>query len=75
MRKFSYISILMMVFMVVASQTGWADEATLDTGDNAWILTSSALVLLMIPGRKWGSLSNRPVGPTFRVPMTSAPTY
>ncbi len=50
MRKFSYISILMMVFMVAASQTGWADEATLDTGDNAWILTSSALVLLMTPG-------------------------
>ena len=50
MRKFSYISVLMLVFMVVASQTGWADDATLDTGDNAWILTCSALVLLMTPG-------------------------
>jgi Amt family ammonium transporter len=50
MRKFSYISILMFAFMVVLSQTGWADDATLDTGDNAWILTCSALVLLMTPG-------------------------
>ncbi|MHC4270247.1 MAG: ammonium transporter, partial [Planctomycetota bacterium] len=50
MRKFSYISILMFAFIVVLSQTGWADDATLDTGDNAWILTCSALVLLMTPG-------------------------
>ncbi len=29
----------------------WANEATIDTGDTAWMLTSSALVLLMtVPG-------------------------
>ena len=49
MRKFSYIFILMFVLMIVSSQMAWADDA-LDTGDNAWILTCSALVLLMTPG-------------------------
>lgn len=50
MRKFSYIFILMFILMIFSSQMAWADEATLDTGNNAWILTASALVLLMTPG-------------------------
>ncbi|MFQ5688089.1 MAG: ammonium transporter [Candidatus Scalindua sp.] len=50
MRKFSYVFIMMFVLMMVSSQMAWADEATLDTGDNSWMLTSSALVLLMTPG-------------------------
>lgn len=50
MRKFSNIFILMFILMIFSSQMAWADEATLDTGDNAWILTASALVLLMTPG-------------------------
>jgi Amt family ammonium transporter len=49
MKKFSYLFILMFILMMVASSTAWADDA-LDTGDNAWILTASALVLLMTPG-------------------------
>ncbi len=49
MRKFSYIFILMFVLMIVSSQMAWAEDVV-DTGDNAWILTSSALVLLMTPG-------------------------
>jgi Amt family ammonium transporter len=49
MRKFSYIFILMFVLMLVSSQMAWAEDVV-DTGDNAWILTSSALVLLMTPG-------------------------
>src|SRR3989338_1119743 len=50
MRKFSYVFILMFILMIMSSQMAWADEVTLDTGDNAWILTASALVLLMTPG-------------------------
>jgi len=49
MKKFSYLFILMFILMMVASSTAWAEDA-LDTGDNAWILTASALVLLMTPG-------------------------
>ena len=49
MRKFSYIFVLMFVLMIDSSQMAWADDA-LDTGDNAWILTCSAPVLLMTPG-------------------------
>ena len=49
MRKFSYIFILMFVLMLVMSKMAWAEDVV-DTGDNAWILTCSALVLLMTPG-------------------------
>ncbi len=49
MRKFSYISFLMFLFMAISSSVAWADD-TLDTGNNAWMLVSSALVLLMTPG-------------------------
>ncbi len=49
MRRINYIFILMFVLMAISSQTAWAQDG-LDTGDNAWILTSSALVLLMTPG-------------------------
>ena len=50
MRKIGYITILISVFMVITSSMAWAGEGTLDKGDNAWILTSAALVLLMTPG-------------------------
>jgi Amt family ammonium transporter len=49
MKKFSYLFILMFILMMIASSTAWAEDA-IDTGDNAWILTASALVLLMTPG-------------------------
>jgi hypothetical protein len=49
MRKFSYIFILMFVLMLFMSKMAWAEDVV-DTGDNAWILTCSALVLLMTPG-------------------------
>ena len=49
MSRISYVFILMFVLMAISSQTAWAQDG-LDTGDNAWILTSSALVLLMTPG-------------------------
>jgi Amt family ammonium transporter len=35
--------------MLVMSKMAWAEDVV-DTGDNAWILTCSALVLLMTPG-------------------------
>ncbi len=49
MRKISYISFLMFLFVAISSSVAWADD-TIDTGNNAWMLTSSALVLLMTPG-------------------------
>ena len=49
MSRISYVFILMFVLMAISSQTAWAQDG-LDSGDNAWILTSSALVLLMTPG-------------------------
>ena len=52
MKKFNLLlklSLVMMVFSILP-QTAVA-ETTLDTGDTAWILTSTALVLFMtIPG-------------------------
>jgi ammonium transporter, Amt family len=50
MKKFGYISILIFTLLVIKSSLVWAGEDALDTGDNAWILTASALVLLMTPG-------------------------
>ncbi|MFQ5963934.1 MAG: ammonium transporter [Candidatus Scalinduaceae bacterium] len=50
MKKIGYLTILIFVFMVTTSSMAWANEGTLDKGDNAWILASAALVLLMTPG-------------------------
>lgn len=51
MRKFSYLSVFVFVMMMLTSSLVLADEApTIDRGDNAWMLTASALVLLMTPG-------------------------
>jgi ammonium transporter, Amt family len=43
---------LLMVIMIFAGMTGLyaSDRAVIDTGATAWMLTSTALVLLMIPG-------------------------
>ena len=49
MKKFSYMFVIVFVLMMIVSSSAWADDA-LDTGDNAWILVCSALVLLMTPG-------------------------
>jgi ammonium transporter, Amt family len=39
------------IFIIALSGASWAaDEAVIDTGATAWMLTSTALVLLMIPG-------------------------
>ncbi|MCP5007018.1 MAG: ammonium transporter [Planctomycetes bacterium] len=54
MRKVRYISFLMFLFMAISSSAAWADDTleigNLDTGNNAWMLMSAALVLLMTPG-------------------------
>ena len=50
MRKFGYLTILVYILMTISSSVAWAEEGTIDTGDNAWILASAALVLLMTPG-------------------------
>ncbi len=50
MKKFSYFSILVFMLLMVGSSVAWAGEDTLDTGDNAWMLMSCALVIFMTPG-------------------------
>src|SRR4026208_1133700 len=35
---------------LVNKTTGYLEPCPIDTGDNAWMLTSSALVLMMTPG-------------------------
>ena len=41
---------LSLVLMMIASSVVWAGDDVLDTGNNAWILMSASLVLLMSPG-------------------------
>lgn len=49
-KKFSASLLLVMAAMLVHG-TGWAAEAVVtDTGTTSWMLTSTALVLLMVPG-------------------------
>ena len=40
---------LMTLFMVLGLSSVWAQEG-IDSGTTAWMLTSTALVLLMVPG-------------------------
>lgn len=50
LKKFSASLLLVMAAMMVHG-TGWAAEAVVtDTGTTSWMLTSTALVLLMVPG-------------------------
>ncbi len=42
--------ILISLAVLLTSFSAFADEATVDTGDTAWLLVSSAFVLLMLPG-------------------------
>ncbi|MEW6192462.1 MAG: ammonium transporter [Bacillota bacterium] len=49
MKRLRLTGILLLVFLSVCS-TAWAADAAVDTGDTAWILTASALVMLMTPG-------------------------
>ena len=41
---------LFFAFALLAAKLGFADEVKIDTGVTAWMLTSTALVLLMVPG-------------------------
>jgi ammonium transporter, Amt family len=51
MLKKSSASLLLIMAAMMVHSTGWAaDAVTTDTGTTAWMLTSTALVLLMIPG-------------------------
>lgn len=49
MKRLRLTGILLLVFLSVCS-TAWAADAAVDTGETAWILTASALVMLMTPG-------------------------
>src|SRR5210317_190287 len=48
MEKKTVFTVLALAFMPAAMAAG--DGSTVDTGITAWMLTSTALVLLMIPG-------------------------
>ncbi|MGR3317237.1 MAG: ammonium transporter [Candidatus Anammoxibacter sp.] len=50
MRRFSFLSIFIFAMIMIASPLVWADDGGMNSGDNAWMLMSSALVLLMTPG-------------------------
>lgn len=51
MKRFGYLTFLVFITMLISSPWVWAGDApTLDRGDNAWMLASSALVLFMTPG-------------------------
>ena len=44
-------SVLLLMAAMLVHRTGWAAEAVVtDTGTTSWMLTSTALVLLMVPG-------------------------
>ena len=52
LRKISGCAFVFMIGTIVSISTAWADasQAQVDTGTTAWMLTSTTLVLLMIPG-------------------------
>ena len=51
MRRFSFFSVMLFVLITISAKVVFADEAVaIDSGDNAWMLVSCALVLLMTPG-------------------------
>ena len=51
MRHFSRLVSILAILVGAAADPALAQEAALDTGDTAWMLTSTALVLMMtIPG-------------------------
>jgi Amt family ammonium transporter len=41
---------LLLIFLLISTPSIAADGATIDTGTTAWMLVSTALVLLMVPG-------------------------
>ncbi|MCF8382309.1 MAG: ammonium transporter [Chlorobium sp.] len=50
MKKFSY-PLLLLAAAMMSSGTAWgAEEVVTDSGTTSWMLTSTALVLLMVPG-------------------------
>jgi Amt family ammonium transporter len=41
---------ILIIMIAALANPAYAQEATIDTGDNAWVLASAALVLIMTPG-------------------------
>ncbi|GJQ60056.1 MAG: ammonium transporter [Candidatus Scalindua sp. AMX11] len=50
MKKILCLIFFALALIMCSSPLVWAGEGSIDTGDNAWILASAALVLLMTPG-------------------------
>ncbi|MBN1465848.1 ammonium transporter, partial [candidate division KSB1 bacterium] len=49
-KKWSYLRATAMLMLLVSVDVFAADANTIDSGATAWMLTSTALVLLMVPG-------------------------
>jgi hypothetical protein len=50
MKIFGKRSLLIFLLLIAGGSTFAADNTHIDSGATAWMLTSTALVLLMIPG-------------------------
>ncbi len=50
MKKLKFINLIMLLFFSMPIVTFASEGANIDSGSTAWMLTSTALVLLMIPG-------------------------
>ncbi|MEW6447160.1 MAG: ammonium transporter [Bacillota bacterium] len=44
------LTVITLLMLLSISSTAWAADTTIDTGDTAWIMAASALVMLMTPG-------------------------
>lgn len=49
MKRFC-LTVVVLLMLLSISGTAWAADAAIDTGDTAWIMAASALVMLMTPG-------------------------
>jgi Amt family ammonium transporter len=50
MKKLPIITFLTLIFILFSSNDGFSQTEAIDSGATAWMLTSTALVLLMVPG-------------------------
>ncbi len=49
-KRLGLITLMAVILMFIFPVFAWAAEESIDSGDTAWIIISTALVLLMVPG-------------------------
>ncbi|KJS11423.1 MAG: ammonia channel protein [Peptococcaceae bacterium BRH_c8a] len=49
-KRMGVIALLALMMIFILPMFAWAAEEGIDTGDTAWMLVSSAIVMLMVPG-------------------------